>query len=122
MAGLEHTISLLKTKSTRVAVIGDVTQFNVILPDCLAAEPTHVQACSTPDPNPKIPDHFLAERTAASAMGVPYLNPHPWLCNKVCSPVIGNLLDFYNDNHVTATYAAFLSGVWGTALRPLLAP
>jgi len=118
--GLERTIHSIASKSTRVAVIGDVTQFSVLLPDCLAAESKHVQACATPDPNPKIPDHFAAEEAAAAATHVHYLNPHKWLCAATCSPVIGNYAAYYNDNHVTATYAAYLSTVFGAAVTALL--
>jgi len=121
-AGLERTITSIASKLTRVAVIGDVTQFSVLLPDCLAAESTHVQACASRDPNPKIPDHFAAEEAAATATHVHYLNPHKWLCAATCSPVIGNYAGYYNDNHVTATYAAFLSTVFGAAVAPLLPP
>jgi hypothetical protein len=119
-SGLERTITSIASKSTKVAVIGDVTQFSVLLPDCLAAEPAHVQACSSPDPNPKIPDHFAAEKAAAAATHVHYLNPHKWLCTATCSPVIGTYAAYYNDNHVTATYAAYLSTVFGAAVLALL--
>ena len=121
-SGVMRTIALLASRTVRVAVLGDVTQFSVILPDCLAAEPTHVQACSTPDPNPKIPDHFAAEQAAAAAAHVHYLNPHRWLCTATCSPVIGDFAAYYNDNHVTATYAAYLSGVFGAAVLAMLPP
>jgi hypothetical protein len=116
-AGLEHTISSLKSKTTKVVVIGDITTFSAILPACLAAYPSHVQQCSSSDPNQKETNHFAAEAAAAKAMGVLYINPHPWLCTAVCSPVIGNMVAYYNDNHVSATYAAYLSTVWLQALR-----
>ena len=119
-AGLESTIASVKSKSTRVAVIGDIAAFNAVLPDCLAANPMHVQLCSVTDPNPKITGHFADEQAAAQAAHVPYVNPQPWLCTTVCSPVIGNMVSYYNNEHVSATYAAFLSGVWAMALRPLL--
>jgi hypothetical protein len=119
--GLEATIAATRSATTRVAVIGDIVAFNAILPNCLAANPDHVQLCSVTDPNPKIPGHFADELAAAKAMKVPYLNPQPWLCTSVCSPVIGNLVSYYNNEHVSATYAAYLAGVWATALRPLLA-
>lgn len=119
-AGLEHTILAVQTKTTKVAVIGDITQFSTILPDCLAANANQVQQCSTPDPNPKVPDHFAAEKAAAKAEHVTYINPHPWLCTSTCSPIVGVYAAYYNNNHVTATYAAYLSGVFGSDLRTIL--
>ncbi len=118
--GLERTIRALRSVTTKLAVIGDVTEFSTILPDCLAANPSQVQQCSSPDPNTKEPDHFAAERAAAKAMRVPYVNPHPWLCRSVCSPVVGEFATYYNNNHIAATYAAYLSGVFGAVLRSIL--
>jgi len=36
--------------------------------------------------------------------------------------VIGDFAAYYNDNHVTATYAAYLSGVFGAAVLAMLPP
>jgi SGNH domain (fused to AT3 domains) len=119
-AGLVHTIASLKSRTTKIVVIGDITTFSAILPACLAAYPSHIQQCSSSDPNQKETNHFAAEAAAAKATGVLYINPHPWLCTAVCSPVIGNMVAYYNDNHVSATYAAYLSTVWLQALRPEL--
>ena len=74
-SGLETTIAKLKSPTERIAVIGDITAFTEILPDCLAAYPTAVQRCAAPNPNPKTRQHFAAERAAAAAEGVPYLDP-----------------------------------------------
>ena len=116
-AGEEATIASLKSKSTKVAVVGDITAFTTSLPDCLAAYDTAIQKCSAPNPNPKTHQHF-----AATAEDVAYLNPQPWLCTpKTCSAVIGNMVAYYDDFHVTATYAEYLSGVWWSALKSLLA-
>ena len=94
----------------------------MILPDCLAAYPTQVQRCSVQNPNPKARQHVAAERAAAAAEGVAYVNPQGWLCTKVCSPVIGRMAAYYDAGHVSSTYAAYLAGVFGKALRPLLVP
>ena len=119
-AGLEETISELKSPTTKVAVIGDVTAFTLDLPACLSAYPSAVQKCSVQNPNLKTHQHFAAERAAASAEGVTYLDPQPWLCTTICSPVIGTMAAYYDKFHVSATYAEYLAGVWATALKPLL--
>jgi len=121
-SGEESTIASLKGPSTKVAVIGDITAFIAEPPMCLAANPAAVQRCSTPTPNPKTHQHFAAEMTAASYEAVPYLNPQPWLCtSSTCATVIGHMIAYYDKFHVTATYAEYLSGVWGSALKSLLA-
>lgn len=119
-AGLESTIAALHTKSTAVAVIGDITAFTVELPECIAAYPKHVQRCSVPNPNTHTNEHFAAEQAAAVAEGVPYINPQPWLCTATCSPVIGTMVAYFDSLHVTAVYAEYLTNVWSAAVTPLL--
>ncbi len=118
-AGLESTIASLRAAKLRVAVIGDITAFDTKhpVPACLAAHPTSVQSCSVANPNPVTHQHFAAEQAAASAESVPYLNPQPWLCTTVCSQVIGTMVAYYDNFHVTATYAEFLTTVWQQLLH-----
>jgi SGNH domain (fused to AT3 domains) len=121
MMGLEQTISALETTKTTVAVIGDITAFSPNpLPQCLAANPSSIQACAVSNPNGKTRQHFAAEQAAAAAEGVAYIDPQPWLCTNVCSPVIGHMVAYYDTFHVSATYAEYLSGVWASAIKPLL--
>jgi hypothetical protein len=120
--GEETTISSLKAKATKLAVIGDITALTDVPPECLAAYPRAVQRCSAPNPNPKTHQHFAAETAAATYEAVPYLNPQSWLCTSTtCSAVVGSMVAYYDQFHVTATYAEYLSGVWGSALKSLLA-
>lgn len=118
-AGLERTITALASATTKVAVIGDVTSFGaaVPLPACVVAHPDEVQSCSVSNPNPKTPSHVSAEEAAAKAEGVTYLDPRPWLCSTVCSPIVGNLFVYSDSYHVDATYAEFLTGVWAKLLK-----
>ena len=120
-SGLESTIASLLAHKLHVAVIGDVSALSSQMPQCLAAYPKHVQRCSSPDPNRAMHTHLAAEEAAARAESVPYLNPQPWLCTKVCSPVIGKYAAYSDWQHVTATYAAYLSLDWEGAIKPLLA-
>lgn len=118
-AGLASTIDAVASKTTRVAVIGDVTAFGaaVPLPACVAANPHAVQRCEVRNPNPRAPSHVAAERAAATATGAAYLDPQPWLCSAVCTPIVGNLFVYADSYHVDATYAEFLSGVWRQLLK-----
>ena len=118
-SGELHTIMAIRSKGTKVAVIGDVSIFSSNVADCLAAHPSSIQTCSVTTPNPRTDQHFSAERAAAAAAHVTYLNPETWLCTTVCSPVVGKYAVFFDQFHLTATYAAFLAGVFGTALRHL---
>ena len=121
-AGLAATLSTLLADKLKVAVIGDVSPLSSPAAQCLASYPTTVQQrCSSPNPNPGLHTQLKAEVAAARAEGVPYLNPVPWLCTKVCSPIVGRYAAYYDWQHVAATYAAYLSLDWEGTLKPLLA-
>jgi hypothetical protein len=121
-AGLKKTITLLKPSKAKLAVVGDITLLNVVPPMCLAASPTSVQRCSTANPNPikHNQGHQSAERAAAAATKTLYVNTIPWLCTKTCSPVIGSMLAYSDQWHITVTYATYLSTVFADSIKKLL--
>jgi len=121
--GLEKTISLLRPSKAKLGVIGDITLFNAVPPMCLAAYPSSVQKCSVANPNPikHNQGHQAAEKAAAAATKTLYVNTMSWLCTKTCSPVIGSMLAYSDQWHITVTYANYLSTVFGRAIHKLLA-
>ena len=118
--GMVATIRALKSATTRVAVIGDVTQFNEPVPTCLAQHPTKVRECAVPYANPSTQPHFVAEQNAATTTKVPYIATRGWLCTATCSAVVGPMVVYFDQGHVSSTYAEYLSGVWKTVLKPLV--
>jgi SGNH domain (fused to AT3 domains) len=121
-AGLTTSLSQLKSSSARLAVLGDITVMDSAPPLCLASSPTNVQRCANTSPNPRSVDqsHLTAQRAAAKAEGVAFIDPAPWLCTKTCSPVIGSMLVYRDAYHVTNTYVTYLSKVLGAALTSAL--
>ncbi len=118
--GEERTIASLRSRFTRVVVIGDVETFVAPIPSCLAAYPRDVQRCSAPYPNPAVQHHEGDEEAAARAEHVVYVSPAPWLCARRCSPIIGTYIVYSDASHVTFTYERFLSTVVGERIRRLL--
>ncbi len=118
--GVETTINALKTKVTKIVVVGDIGQFNLEVPECLATYSSEIQKCSVPDPNPNFTQEFAAEKTAAAATGASYVDTHQWLCPTRCSPLIGNMVVYWDQGHLTATYAEYLENVWDITLTKLL--
>lgn len=119
-SGLEQTIRALQTKTTKVVVIGDVTQMDSLVPVCLSINPSKIQKCTVYNPNPKYTQRFKPEMAAAKATGATYVNPQSWLCNLKCSPVIGNMIVYSDQGHVTASYAEYLTNVWNAAIKNLV--
>ena len=77
-------------------------------PACLARKSPI--ACSTPaeDAHPPLAE---AEHAAALAIGSRYVDPRPWLCSKMCTPIIGRYLVYTDKYHITSTYGGFLENV-----------
>jgi SGNH domain (fused to AT3 domains) len=116
---LEATILRLKTPTMKIAVMQDTNWFDLNPMQCLAAYPAHVQRCDEPFPNAKNPGHDHAEWRAARATGSDYVFTRRWLCTTICSPVIGPFITNFDNGHLSATYASYLSVVVGDALQPL---
>jgi len=119
-AGMSATLAALASSRAKLAVLGDIVGFSVDPPSCLAANPTSVQRCAASDPNTARPGHAAAERAAAKSAHAVYVDPTRWLCTSTCSSVIGSFIAYYDSDHVSSSYAAFLSTVLGAALKPVL--
>lgn len=123
--GLEASINAVKGRTTKVVVIGDNPAYVLAASPvpCLAAHPTAVQECatSTTGADATWTDDEPAEKAAATATGATFVDPTPWLCPGTrCSPIIGKYAVYFDWSHITATYAAYLSGVMGTKLKPAI--
>ena len=118
--GLAKTISLIHVPKNKIVVLGNVPALPTSGPECLSQHPNNVQACSGPV------DTFFtarnqAEERAASEAGGHYVNVTPWFCSSTCTAVIGDYEVYWDDAHITSTYADFLGGVLAASL-PLSLP
>jgi hypothetical protein len=121
-SAMTTSLRAIDASGAKVAVIGDDTAFNSDLIDCLSRYPTHVQKCSSANPDPAKMGHQAAESAAAAAVNDVYVNPLPWLCTtSTCSPVIGQYFAYWDNTHISIKYSRFLSGVLATALQKTLA-
>lgn len=119
-AGYEEPLDVWADEGLDVLVIRD-TPFpgaaEQDIPDCVAANKDDLSQCEgTPeswhwmDP--------LAE-TAASAKDeqIKVIDPTSWICpDNVCSPVIGGVITYFDDSHITATYSSTLAPALGNAI------
>jgi hypothetical protein len=56
---------------------------------------------------------------AARRAGVAVLDPTPWLCTRRCPLIVGDLLVYRDNNHLTSAYVASLSPLLRRALGRL---
>lgn len=121
-AGFEKTLRLIEPSRAKLVVIGDIQEFSADPVICVSIHSSAIQAdCSMKNPNPREPGYESSEQQAAQAYGATYLNPQSWLCPATkCSPIIGNFVAYWDADHVSASYAAYLATVMGDALKSTL--
>lgn len=118
-AGLAETLQRITPPNTTKVVLGDTPRWRGSV-DCLAVHPNNVQECSKPVGPVTGATYNDVERGVALAAGVAFNDVTPWFCSSVCSPVVGNMVVYTNDYHVTSTYAGHLSRVLESVLRPIV--
>ncbi len=93
------------------------------IPDCLATEGEHSDACDgrrsdwvKPDPDPAIPAvRAVKEARPRAGLAVIDLNDH--ICDgDVCPAVVGGVVVYFDASHLTATYGRTLAGPLDAAL------
>ncbi len=78
-------------------------------------------ACTTPAADAVSPAGAAAERAAALGAGGHYVDVPRWVCTEVtCAVAVGDLLVYRDDNHLTTTYAAWLTPVLAAELDAAL--
>lgn len=118
-AGLQETLRRVSPPNTVKVVLGDIPRWYGSL-DCLALKPNEIQDCSKPTATVAGATYNADERAAADAERASFVDVAPWFCTAVCSPVVGNMVVYSNDSHLTATYALSLVGALESVLTPLV--
>lgn len=108
-AGMKRTLDRLVPAASRVIVIADVPLSGQHPPACLSANPTSVLACATPF-SVAVNEAWLAtEQRAAEVSYAGFIDPTRWVCpSSPCPVVIGHVLVFRDQGHLTAIFARTL--------------
>jgi peptidoglycan/LPS O-acetylase OafA/YrhL len=116
----DEYIKKLKTISKNVIRIIDNPKPNeeVFIPECLTKNRIEIQICSFQSPNKN--DKFdipNLEIKVGTANGITLINSIEWLCsNEVCPPIIDNIVVYKDNNHISNTYAKYLSPLLGNKI------
>jgi hypothetical protein len=99
----------------RVVLMGDDPYPQQSVPDCLSRRLDDTPPCSIPKHVPFYnPRGILQEAALAVSTGAGYVDTDPWFCiATTCTVIVGNMLVYRDDNHITATYADWLTPVIG---------
>jgi peptidoglycan/LPS O-acetylase OafA/YrhL len=108
----------LRADAGRVVLLSDTPTLSRDPLDCLTTR--DVADCAEP---PGIvlrdPDWRAGAESVARRAGVAVVDPTPWLCARRCPLIVGDLLVYRDNNHLTSAYAASLSPLLRRALGRL---
>ncbi len=117
--GLTEMIRSIASTGARVVVMGDVPYPPAVVPDCLAAHLSDLQACDIPKRLPYFNALGLTEeRRVVEEAGAGYVDTEPWFCDGTqCAVVIGNKMLYHDDNHLAAQFVEWLTPIINADLR-----
>ena len=118
-AGLEETLHRITVPDATRVVMGDIPRLKGSV-DCLALHAGNVQNCSRPVEEASAATYNDVERGVAEANGIAFVDVTEWFCREACSPVIGNVVVYTNDYHVTATYVRRLFDEFQAVFQPIV--
>jgi peptidoglycan/LPS O-acetylase OafA/YrhL len=119
LSGLREMITNIEDSTgARVVLMGDDPYPQRDVPQCLSVNLSNTPACSIPKHYPYYnPGGIGQEQAVASSAGAGYVDTDPWFCiSTTCSVIVGNLLVYRDDNHITASYASWLTPAVGAQL------
>ena len=114
-AGLTRLIDGIARPDTKMVLLGNIPMLAVSGPQCLAAHPHDVQACSLPVAQALLPLD-PEDRAVAHASGLAYVDPTPWFCSATCTALVGHFSVYLDRYHVSAPYAKYLQNALAAAL------
>jgi peptidoglycan/LPS O-acetylase OafA/YrhL len=120
LSGLSEMITTIQaTTGARVVLMGDDPYPQQSVPQCLSVHLSDTPACSIPKHYPYYnPGGIGQEQAVAKATGAGYVDTDQWFCiSTTCTVIVGNLLVYRDDNHITASYADWLTPAVGAQLE-----
>ena len=109
--GMTETIDKVKKSAKKVVLLGDMPYLEQSAPECLAAHASDVKSCATSAKTAVNAEHGAADKATAEAAGAVYVDTTKWFCSEVCEPIIGTMVVYQNQYHITGVYSRYLSGV-----------
>jgi hypothetical protein len=118
-SGLADMITTIEQETgAQVVLMGDDPYPQQSVADCLSQHLSDTSACTVPRHYPFYnPAGISQERAIADSTSAGYVDTDPWFCKATtCTVIVGNMLVYRDDNHITATYANWLTPVIGAHL------
>ena len=114
--GMARTMTRLRAITPQVSALGDTTKLPEDPVDCFGARHLTLATCAKPL-NPLTATRNARWRQASVAAGATYVDTRSWYCASVCPLVVGNVVVYSDEHHLTRTYAATLAPLLARALK-----
>ena len=119
-ATVETLTELREGGHSKVVYVQDIPIPGSDLPGCVAAHLNDVRPCTfARNAAYTYPDRHRAIAPALRKAGVRFVDPVEWFCSKTrCGAVVGNVLVYRNDSHMTVPYSRWLApALWSAVQR-----
>ncbi len=119
--GWERTFAAVKPHAQHVVYLADTPIRKTDVPSCIAAHSRSVNQCVVTRRSAINPTRLKADRAATKNQGVDHIFPDDWLCDpKRCAVIIGNVLLYRDQTHLTVAAAQYLTPYIDAMLEPYL--
>jgi hypothetical protein len=123
IASMHTLVSQIRGMGPRVMVMSATPRPTGDLPNCLSANLNNVAACTQSAGTAVDTNGLAAEQATVQAAGGRFVNITPLLCTAtVCPPIIGNVLVYRDDNHLTTQVVNWLTPVISAEIDATLPP
>ena len=105
-AGMDQDWRQLQSHGISVIAIRETPNVGINIPDCLQGHPSATDVCTIPASRAIKPDVPTVYATRAAGGSVPLIDMNALICRPAsCPPVIGNVLVYQDNHHLTSSYA-----------------
>jgi peptidoglycan/LPS O-acetylase OafA/YrhL len=109
-AGWKATFQAIASRRTKLVMIEDTPWPGKDTPECLALNSRHTSRCARPtDGSMPFPNRQALVSQTARDLGVTVIPTRTWFCADVCPQVVGNLMVWRDNSHITTRYAQMLA-------------
>ena len=108
--GVDLTVGKLVSSAQHVLLLGDSATPKYLIPYCLANNIKNVPNCMATREEAVRSTRLGVEREVAAKYDVDFVPTSDWMCTDiVCPLIVGNVLMYRDDSHITATASEFLA-------------
>ena len=117
--GWRRTAQAVQKSGAKVVYLDDSAWPADNVPECLSTKPTKISECAaTVKQATTAPERRQMVKDMFEDIGGTVVDPMPWFCApKGCPAVVGNVLVYHDDSHVTQAYAKTLAPILAEKLK-----